>query len=1226
MGKKKIIKRTICLSVIALLSVALIIGNILCTNYFDIITEYFHGSGMSDFFESKEMQNALAVSDELVREIEAEGVVLLRNEERNGKKTLPLENDELKKVNLFGWASSDAGWINGSDGSVNGNSGTNKGKAQKLTKAFLDAGIEYNTELMNMYTEFRAKRSDKRGLYLQASPQTFFMLIEPTENYYNAAGVNGKTILQNAKDFSSTAIVVISRLGGEGCDLPPWQSKTMDGKAVDEAGPFTYDYERTYLDISTEEEKMLQLAKSVSEKVIVIINNCNNMNLSFLEDYDVDAAISVGGTGQSGVHVIPKILSGEINPSGKTAATQPYDLKYDAAFWNSGRMGGENGYQVYQEGIYVGYKWYETADAEGFWDDYQRALPDGSVIRGYNAVVQYPFGYGLSYTDFKWEIVDVSPAAGSLITAETDKITVKVRVTNVGNVPGKDIVQLYYTPPYTKGGIEKSAKNLVAFAKSAELKPASLTEEGIPESQVLELSFTPYEMASYDCYDKNHNRFVGYEIESGEHRFGISTNAHDYADCVGAEWSYNVRGTIKLKTDPVSGNVVTNRFTNYETVAKNENGVFVTIDHKAYANCALDGSDADQTDVTYLTRANFKGTFPQKTAERRSGSKVTAAESYLPEIKTVTTAPKQGENNGLLLVTAENGSKLTASQLHDGSIAYKINEELLLDIGLDYDSPTWDKLLNQMTKDELLKLVRKGNYANQEVESIGKPILYDSDGPAGLNRHTISSGMDRTNWTMFAMPSVMAQSWNTRLSYAFGLAVANEAIASGNKGWYAPGANMQRSFFCGRNSEYYSEDAFLSGKMAAESCRGSINNGMYAYVKHFALNETETNRKQLKTWVSEQALREIYLRPFEIAVKEGNANGIMVSMNYVGGVWSGANRAMTQEVLREEWGFRGSVVTDTYQKSYNNLTQAVIGGVDLMLGDCTQTIDMDNPTYLAEMRESAKNIIYAWANAYAISKNHDASEDIFTVNVDNIVAVEKPYPYWFLGVIALDVLVAVGFIIWIFFLFKKKKSPVTTDGNGAPFDDSADYTAATTSVVAAQGQGEQTDDIFETEKTVETEDNFQADVGKPEEEQAEEQPEAEEVQAEAEEVQAERTFDFAAEKKSLAESYYFLPDDKRQYFDSLRAKALSLKGVKKSEAKEYVTFSVGRERIMRLRIRRDQVEAVFYLTDPSYKKSVAKDVHIKDSATVIKLDSDAKFQAAMDSLEYRYNAVMTSRK
>ena len=1003
--------------IIAILTLALVVGNYLCYVYFDLITEYIHGSGMSDSFNSEEMQEALAANDELVQEMEAEGIVLLRNEkDDNGVPTLPLAEDKLKKVNLFGWGSSDAGWINGSDGSVNASSGQNKGRSQKLTKALTDAGIEYNTELMKMYTDFRNKRSDARGLNLQGSPETFFMLIEPTEDYYYQVGENGKTIIENAKEFSTTAIVVISRLGGEGCDCPYWQSKTMDGKAVDKAGPFTFDYDRTYLDISTEEEKVLELARANSDTLIVILNLCNNMNLSFLEEYDVDAALLVGTTGQSGVHAIPKVLSGEITPSGKTTATQPYDLKYDLTYWNSGRRGGEHGYQVYQESIYVGYKWYETADAEGYWKDYTRTRADGTTVTGYDAVVQYPFGYGLSYTSFSWEIVDVSLPAGSEITKETGEITVKVRVTNTGTAPGKDVVQLYYTPPYRQGGIEKAAINLIAFAKTIELKPANMTESGLPESQVVELKINPYYMASYDCYDKNFNRNVGYELDSGEYFIRLSNDAHNLDDCDGAQWSYFVNGTIKYREDPVTGNTVTNRFTNYDTVQKNENGEFVTTTHEAYAGCAIDGSDAENNgNIVYLSRADFAGTFPTETAAKPSGATVNAAKKYVPEITTVLTAPTQDQNNGLLLVTKEDGSKLSYNELKNGATAYKVNEELVLEIGLDYNSPKWELLLNQMSKNDIYTLVSKGSYSNAAIESIGKPILYDSDGPAGLNRHIISSGVDRTEWTMYVMPNVLAQSWNAHLSYSFGLSVAKEAILTGNKGWYAPGANMQRSFFCGRNSEYYSEDAYLSGVMAGESCRGAINNGMYVYLKHYAVNETETNRVQGETWLTEQELREIILRPFEIAVKEGGANGIMTSLNRLGSVWTGGNRALTHEILRDEWGFRGSVVTDSYSGTgYNPIKQAVIGGVDLMLGNCTETIDMDDPTIHAEMRESAKNIIYAWCNAYATAKTHDPSEDRFTANVDTVVVVEKPTPYWVAALVAIDVIFVLGAGIYLF--------------------------------------------------------------------------------------------------------------------------------------------------------------------------------------------------------------------
>lgn len=1018
MTKKKLIIKIICFVIMAALFAAIITADVFANRYFDLITEYLHGSGMSGAFESEEVQQALSENDELVQEMEAEGIILLRNESKDGKPTLPLSDEEISKVNVFGWAGSDGGWVNGSDGSVNASGGQNKARSQKLTKALTEANIQYNKELMDMYSNFRDMRTTFRGLHdpTKSSTNNFFMFIEPTEDYYNATGENGNTILENAADFSKISLAVISRLGGESCDLPFYQPKNTTGK-LDDTKPLPVDNERTYLELTTEEESMLRLARGISDKLIVIINNCNNMELAFLEDFDVDACISVGGTGQSGVHAIPKILTGKITPSGKTTATQPYDLKSDPTYVNAGTKANK-GDQTYAEGIYVGYKWYETADAEGFWDDVHNEYGEG-----YHGVVQYPFGYGLSYTSFDWEIVERSIAEDGALPVDNSEITVKVRVTNTGNMPGKDVVQLYYTPPYRKGGIEKSAINLVAFAKTAELKPANMTEDGIAESQIVELTFRPYDMASYDCYDKNFNRNVGYELEAGNYIMRLSNNAHDLDDCEGATWIYRVPTNIKFRNDPVSENRVTNRFTNYSTVYKNEDGEFVTQEINAYSNCALDGSDADQPDVVYLSRTNFAGTFPTTTQEKRAGQAIISASTYVAEPSDPDNVVKKDPiDYGLRLVTDENGNSLSYSELNSGTVAYKYNEELMLDIGLDYDSETWDKLLAQLSTNDIYTLVSKGSYSNAAIESIGKPILYDSDGPAGLNRHIISSGVDRTEWTMYVMPNVLAQSWNKTLSYSFGLSVAKEAILTGNKGWYAPGANLQRSFFCGRNSEYYSEDPILSGIMAAESCRGSINNGMYVYLKHFAVNESETGRIGLYTWLTEQALREVYLKPFEIAVKKGGANGIMTALNRVGAVWAGGNRAMTQEILRDEWGFRGSVVTDSYMSvSYNPIKQAVIGGVDLMLGVCTESIDMNDPALYAEMRESAKNIIYAWCNAYATAKTHDPSEDRFTASVDKVVVVAKPFPYWFVWLIIINVVVIAGIAVWSFLILKPKK-------------------------------------------------------------------------------------------------------------------------------------------------------------------------------------------------------------
>lgn len=1037
---KKIIIRTVSLAVMAILIISLFIGNIFAIKYFDLISEAL--SGPTGSFENEELKESLKASDTLNRKLEEEGIVLLKNEKVDGNNTLPLTKDEIKKVNVLGWSSTgwagetqedciEGGWVTGSDGSVNASSGANKTRAKKLYNALTEAGIEYNTEISDMYYAFRNKRSSVRALHDNTPTRNYFMLIEPTRDAYNATGKDGNTILQNAKNFSDVALVVISRLGGESADLPFFQPKNTTGQYADTA-TLPCDRSRTYLDISTEEEAVLQMAKENFKKVIVIVNNCNNMCLDYLDDYDIDAAISVGGTGQSGVYAIPKILSGEVTPSGKTTATQPYELADDPTFTNSGSKGAGQSCVTYAEDIYIGYRWYETADAEGFWNNRTKTIPSRNggetILTGYDAVVQYPFGHGLSYTEFDWEVVDVTPSADEVINQDTE-VTVKVRVTNVGSMPGKDVVELYCSQPYYEGGIEKSSVILVAFAKTGELLPANMTTGGNPEAEVVELKFSAYELASYDCYDRNFNRFVGYELEAGDYAIKLMNNAHELNDCDEAEWNYKVESNIKFRNDPTTGNQVTNRFTNYDVIQKNtETNTFDKINVKAYANNAIDGSDADQQDTIYLSRENFADTFPTQTIIPKTGTAVNNAKTYVGEIETVDMMPTTGQDNGLLLVKGENGEKLTSSQLN-GSTKWKVNNELVQELGKNYDSEKWDLLLNQMTMEDMKILIERGGYHTHGIESVGKPNLLDSDGPSGLNRHTIYVGaVDRSNWTMYVMPNVMAQTWNLYLVYSFGLSISAEAVNSGNSGWYAPGANMQRSFFGGRCSEYYSEDGLLSGLMAGQACKGAIANGMYVYLKHFAVNENETNRHGLATYLTEQSLREIYLKAFEVAVKTGKANGIMTSLNRLGSTWTGGNRALCNDILREEWGFRGAVITDSYTGSYMPLNQGLIGGNDLYLSTSNETgthFDNTDPTMVMVARTACKNIMYSWCNAYYVSQNHDASADEFVTVKGEFQQADKPMAYWFIGVVALDVVVLGGSAVLSYLLLRKKNKEKT---------------------------------------------------------------------------------------------------------------------------------------------------------------------------------------------------------
>lgn len=1023
---KKVLTRIICFVSMGLILAALLVGNVVASTFSTVITEFFHGSGVDT--NTEEAKNAFAFSDELCKTITEEGIVLLKNENN----ALPLGEDEAKKVNVFGWGASDGGWIYGSDGSANSNSGTSRQKVHKLSKALTDAGMEYNTELMDMYTAFRDHRAGERAL---TEKMRFYMLIEPDvrEGAYDAIGEGGKTILENAKNFSDTAIVVLGRMGGEGTDLPFIQYRNTTGKyTINDAMP--EDNTRTYLDISQDEEALLGMVTENFEKVVVLVNTCNAMNLNFLKKYDIDAALWVNGTGQSGAHAIPKVLKGEVNPSGRMANIQPYDLTTDPSFANAGGKSATAGYITYVEDIYVGYKWYETAAADGYWDNV-----DNEYGKGYDGVVQYPFGHGLSYTKFDWSIEETIPAAGTSIGIDTE-ITLKVRVTNTGDRSGKEVVQCYYTPPYRKGGIEKAHVNLVAFAKTTELKPANMTENGLPESQVVELKFKPYDMASYDCYDRNTNRNVGYELDWGEYEISLRTDSHNVKKNGENElkFKYNVEKTLRFTTDPVTGNRVTNRFTTYSVVTKQPDGTFEKEVVNAYGNCAIDGSDADGADVVYLTRSDFNGTFPTRTLGNRTGAAVTGLLNYKYDgYDDITDLPKTNTVDGdrlLLYVTDAGGGQPNQEQLKTGK-GIKINSDLMKTLGADYDDPLWDRLLNQMTKAELSNLVEYGGYRTYHIESIGKKYMLENDGPSGLNRHMNASdgdqNPDRAGWTMFPNPNVIANTFNWGMAYAYGLSVGNEGVATGVTGWYAPGANMQRSPFGGRNCEYYSEDPYLAGVMAAETSRGAINNGMNVYVKHFAANETETHRKGLYTWLTEQTFRETYLRPFEIAVKRGGANGMMSTFNRLGSNWTGANHALMTEILRDEWGFRGAVVTDYFQSGLMPLEAGLLGGNDLWLtggGNKVGGFKDDSASFLYCARRAAKNILFARCNSYYRAVTHDPSEDIIVSNVDTVVTREDPFPTWIFIVVGIDVVVVAGIAVWTFILLKKRKSNAVNGG------------------------------------------------------------------------------------------------------------------------------------------------------------------------------------------------------
>ncbi|MCD8340977.1 MAG: glycoside hydrolase family 3 C-terminal domain-containing protein [Clostridiales bacterium] len=916
-------------------------------------------------------------ADSLAQEIEGEGLVLLQNKDD----TLPLSSD-VTKVNVFGWSSTQ--WISGGSGS-----GGSSAAEVDLLGALEAAGIEYNTELTDMYTDFLSERP----LYgVRTSLNSYYddqsRLYEPSvsdTDYYS------EELLANAEAYSDTAIVVFGRYTGESNDCPKVQYKqtTKDGDYVT-------DETRTYLDLSTEEEELLTYVGSHYENVIVLLNTTNQMSVGAIETIEgVDACILVGCTGDDGTEAVVSALYGGINPSGHLTDTYVYDLTTSSTYANSGfeglgyytngdgyypADGTTNGnvgdsptyegvaYVDYAESIYVGYKWYETADTEGYWDNISNEYGEG-----YDGVVQYPFGYGLSYTEFEWEIVDAT--SGEL--SEDGTVSVTVKVTNTGDVAGKDVVQLYYNPPYYTGGIEKSSVNLADFAKTDLLQPG--------ESQEVTLTLDVYDMASYDCYDANNNGFTGYELDEGDYTFMVSRNAHEVVDSFTCTISQN----IQYPEDPVTGAEVSNLFTGEDAV----DGV------------SLDGSDSD-ANITYLTRADFEGTFPSELAEDR------AMTDNVAELNLYTEEMAEAwidEDDEAITTGADNGLSITNA---DGSIS-----DLGYALGADYDNEQWDALLDQLTIDEMENMVLHAYSKTGALSSIGKIQTYELDGPTQIG--SFSWG---TTGKGYANPTTLAQTFNKDLAYEFGLTSGAEAVQLGLTGWYAPGVNLHRSAFGGRNYEYYSEDSYLTGVFGSLTVEGAKDTGIYTFVKHFVVYDQEAARDGVYTWMTEQTLRETYLSPFRMLVEEADCTGIMSAYNRLGAVWAGGSEALLTSVLRDEWNFQGAVLTDyADHQVYMNGDQALRAGGDLWmdgwLSDGTFMYETSSNSYQQALRRAAKDVTYMYLEA-AYTAQEYAEE-----NPDSIYVTEahESINIWKTALIAFDVVAVLAIAACVILRVRKSK-------------------------------------------------------------------------------------------------------------------------------------------------------------------------------------------------------------
>lgn len=849
---------------------------------------------------------AFANAQEVNLKLAEEGFVLLKNENA----ALPMNKGA--RISVFSKNS-----VNLSYGG-SGSGGFDTSNNKNLYESLNDAGFVTNPTLKNFYESSQsgpvrtANSSD-----LDNGDNQKIATAETPQNKYSDAVKNSYA------DYSDAALVVITRIGGEGFDLPRYQGDSEGAVSPDSH----------YLELDQNEIDLLTaVTDGTFKRVVVVFNTPSSFEATFLKDSayaafadKIDAAVWIGFTGSNGITALGEILNGDVNPSGRLVDTWAADFTKNPSFVNFGtgclpdttdKYDGGMYYSVdYEEGIYVGYRYYET-----------RGETDGEDW--YNANVVYPFGYGLSYTTFDWTVGDASASEIELGTT----ITVPVTVKNTGSVAGKEVVQLYASAPYTLGGIEKAHKVLVGFAKTKLLQPG--------ESETVTVSFDPYSAASYDYRDANSNGFSGYELEAGEYTLYISRNAHESEKAI----ALNLAADVQIGTDPTTDSEVVNRYTDSENFL-----------------------DSDWQLDAMLSRADWEGTWPTpQTAQQHAGTdrlyeEIRSEEHNNPTDFDSEEYPWFGEEPTLTL------RDLLPSAEAEG-----------YEPVVSYDDERWEELMMGCDEEEMIALINNGAYHTLAMESVGLPATIHGDGPSGF---TCFMSKEQVNGTcQYVSEPVMASTWNINLMNELGEAIGEEGTigdkATGQpySSIYAPGVNIHRSPFGGRCSEYFSEDPFISGMMGAAEVQGIQSRGVLPTVKHFVANEQETHRSigGDLSWLSEQALREIYLKPFEYTVKLGETRGIMTSFNRIGTRWTGGDYRLLTEILRNEWGFNGLVICD-----FNTIPQYMIprmmfyagGSLDLATQQSAMWTDCDTSDAgdAIVLMRAVKDVMYALVNSNAMN-------------------------------------------------------------------------------------------------------------------------------------------------------------------------------------------------------------------------------------------------------------------
>lgn len=939
-------------------------------------TEYYK----SQFSSSDELSKW---QKELCEQIQGEGSVLIMN----NNDALPVEKGV--GVTTFGRSSADIIYCGTGSGQVDTES------AATMSTALNEAGFKVNQNMLDWYA---GKIQALKDAGLDRSTAGWMAEWDDIPDATRLAEIpvdevrNSGVSLDGYKDL---ALVVIGRSGGEGTDLP--HGEFSDGTS--------------YFELQEVEKDLLKYVAGLGfDKIVVLINSSNAMTLNWIDDpeYKIDACLWIGGPGQYGLNSVAKILCGDINPSGRFVDTYSSSTLSAPAMQNFGAFSYSNGnreegtvggvlidgrpedqsklryavfYMIEKEGIYVGYKYYETR-YEDIVLGQGNANGNAGVVMStggkwnYNDEVDYAFGYGLSYTTFTQQLLGVE------FDRAADNFIVKVQVTNTGDVAGKEVVQVYGQQPYTQfdreNGIEKASVQLVGFGKTDMLAPGA--------KQTVEITVDRKELAAYDEYVNK-----TYIFEEGDYYLAIGSDAHDAVNNILAAKGFDTSDGMDKNGDDQKVYKFHQNETDTTTYAYSDVNTGVKITNQ-FEEADLNYYGKDM--VTYLTRNDWQGTYPTPYKD------LTATEEMIHDLQ----FNYEADNSVPDIVT---GSKDTA---------YSV----VMMRGLDYDNPLWQDLLDQMTLEEMANAVGYAGYRGAGIDSVALPTTRHNDGPQG-----ISGGFGQKTKIAYTSEVVMASTYNTDIMHNIGLSMGEDALRmEGDSpfcGWYGPAINIHRTPYCGRNFEYFSEDGFLSGKMVAREIEGAQSMGLCSFVKHFALNDFETNRQSAATFNNEQAIREIYLKPFEYAVKDGGTGGIMSSYNRIGCRWAGAHKGLLTNVLREEWGFNGAVLTDatTNSRLWMDVRIGLEAGNNLWLNGSPKIaedlVDMAkaDKKLAANMRESCHHYLYAMANSSAVN-GLSSNDRVITIT-----------PAWQISLYVVDsvmgVLAVAGAVLIVVASIKNKK-------------------------------------------------------------------------------------------------------------------------------------------------------------------------------------------------------------